>query len=330
MNHPMKLLLTILALFCVTAAPADPPKPQPSLPKFLIGVWYQPTSSFEKWKARGINTLVGYEAEGGNVSRQQWLEAARKAGFCYIVKPTDDPDELKADLADPYLLAWSQQDEPDGTGNTPPEKIVEIYKTWKAVADPSNGAESNDKPVFLNLDGNKMQWRPPADYEQYVQGGDWIAFDYYPFNGGNGAIAVLGDRLDKLRAWSGGKKKLFAFIECSDQNLKVSDWGKQIDPDGTKMRCPTAAEMKKQIEISMAHGACGIIYFPDIIGRNWEKFDGTSPDCEAAMKEVNAKLTAAAEKGLSPVTPAPRADATLEGKEVTIDGVKYKLVAADR
>src|SRR5258706_12374691 len=133
MNNPPKLsVLAILFLVFSTRALADPPK-STAPPKFLIGVWYQPISSFEKWKARGVNTLVGYENEGGGVSRQKWMEAARNAGLYYIAKATDDPEEMKADPADPYLLPWSQQDEPDGVGNTPPEKTIYIYKNRKPV-----------------------------------------------------------------------------------------------------------------------------------------------------------------------------------------------------
>ena len=320
-------LSVFLAVLSAIRLFADPPVVQPTAPKFLIGVWYQPVENFQKWKDRGINTLVGYAS---TVPRDQWTDAARKAGLFYIAKPTGDPGDMKADLADPNFLAWEQPDEPDGGGATPPDKIVENYKAWKAAG---------DKPVLLNLDGWRTQYGAAADYIKYCEGADWIAFDYYIINRGEGPenIKKIGERIDRIKEWTDGKKKIFVFIECSDQNLKVSDWGKQIDPDGTKMRCPTAVEMKRQIDMAVAHGASGIIYFPDIIGRNWEAFDGTPDDCDAAMKTINAKLTAAADKAapadapkpVPPVSPAPstRSEAAFDGKQVTIDGVRYKLVA---
>ena len=275
----------ILSLAVTFRLAGEAPVVQPAGPKFLIGVWYQPVENFQKWKDRGINTLVGYAS---TVPRDEWKAAAQKAGLFYIAKPTGDPDDLKADAADPNFIAFEQVDEPDGGGATPPDKIVETYNTWKAVS---------PKPVLLNLDGWRTQYGKPDEYITYCQGADWVAFDYYIINRGEGPenINKIGDRLDKLKEWTGGTKKLFVFIECSDQNLKVGEWGKQIDPDGTKMRCPTPAEMQKEIDVAMAHGASGIIYFPDVIGRGWEAFDGTPADVEKAMKPANAKLTAAAD-----------------------------------
>src|SRR3954469_24226582 len=103
----MRLITTVIAIVIalnVTAQtrPTDggkDPVVQPSTPKFIIGVWYQPIDSFAKWKARGINTLVGYESNGNTVSREQWTAAARKAGLSYIIKPTGDPDDAKDDAA---------------------------------------------------------------------------------------------------------------------------------------------------------------------------------------------------------------------------------------
>ena len=172
-----------------------------------------------------------------------------------------------------------------------------------------------------------MQWRPPADYQQYILGADVLGFDFYPFNGGWGTngIATIADRLDKLKAWTNGQKKIYVFIECSDQNLRVQEWTKQNDATGTplspKMRGPTPAEMQKQVEIAIQHGAAGIIYFPDKIGKGWEAFDGTTPECEITMKQINTRLTALADKN----SPKDKKPAPLDGKEITIDGVTYIL-----
>ena len=204
------LLLVVGLMLWQPLVLADPAK-QPAAPKFIVGVWFQPTSSFAKWKARGINTLVGYESEGNTVTRQQWIAAAQAAGLSYMVSP--DNDSIAQDTTDANLLAWTQRDEPDGAGNVSPQQILANYKAYKALAP--------DKNILVNFDGWKMQFRPDADYQMYCQGGDWLAFDYYIINRGEGPanIPKIGSTLDHLKSVSGGNKKYLAFIECSDQKL---------------------------------------------------------------------------------------------------------------
>jgi hypothetical protein len=299
---------------------------QPATPKFIIGVWYQPTSSFAKWKSRGINTLVGYESEGNTVSRQQWTAAAQQAGLSYLMAPTSDAGEIQQDAADANLLAWTQRDEPDGAGNVSPAQIVANYKAYKALAPAKN--------VLVNFDGWKMQWRPDSDYQQYSQGGDWLAFDYYIINRGEGPanIPKIGTTLDRLKAVSGGGKKYLVFIECSNQKLNLQSWANNPDqsgtPPGPRMRAPTAAEMNQEIQLAVQHGASGIVYFPDIIGNGWQGFDGITPDLEAAMKQTNAQLAgapAAPPVTLPIATPTTQTAAPLDGHDITIDGVTYTL-----
>src|SRR5437764_1852234 len=164
----MRIFAIIAAVVVSSVAFADAPVVQPTTPKFIIGVWYQPASSFAKWKDRGINTLIGYEGEGGQTSREQWMAAARDAGLYYIVKPPEGAEQMKAEAADPHLLAWEQPDEPDGGGNLPPDTIAANYAAWKSAAPGT--------PVFLNFDGWKTQWRPASDYVAYCKGADWLAF----------------------------------------------------------------------------------------------------------------------------------------------------------
>jgi hypothetical protein len=112
--------------------------------------------------------------------------------------------------------------------------------------------------------------------------------------------------------------------------LNKQDWTKQNDASGTplgpKMRAPTAAEMQQEINLAVQHGAEGIVYFPDQIGRGWEGFDGTTPDLEAMMKQMNAQLApaVAASPVAAPATPAA-VSAPLDGHDITIDGVTYTL-----
>src|SRR3954451_11570133 len=96
MRNTITASVLLVAIIWASNAPAANPAPTtPTPPKFLIGVWYQPISSFEKWKDRGVNTLIGFASEN-QFTREQWTEAARKAGLFYVIKPeADDPDSMK-------------------------------------------------------------------------------------------------------------------------------------------------------------------------------------------------------------------------------------------
>src|SRR4051794_31329383 len=82
----------------------------PSPDFFPIGVHSQPTTSFAKWKARGVNTMVQYESLNGAVSMDTWDAAAEAQGLYYIRWPGANPSN---DLQKKNLLAWAQGDEPD-------------------------------------------------------------------------------------------------------------------------------------------------------------------------------------------------------------------------
>jgi hypothetical protein len=77
---------------------------------FPVGVFSQPSTSFEKWKSRGINTILEVPQ---NHDALEWDSAAKRAGLKIIRRPLSDP---KADIGRKDLLAWSQWDEPDAAG----------------------------------------------------------------------------------------------------------------------------------------------------------------------------------------------------------------------
>jgi hypothetical protein len=293
---PIAALASFLCFTLAAQARADAPAATP-----IIGVWYQPSHSFDQWKARGINTLMGYESEGNTVAMPDWKLRARNAGLNYICQPSDD---LAADAADPNLIAWLLlPDEPDGAGNKKPEEMLAGYKALKAAAP--------NKPVLINFDGWQMKWKPESMYAEYLKACDWAAVDVYPFNGGQ--LQTIDDytkRIDELNRAGGGGKRLLAFMECGDQNLKAQDWVQTVyltekgdltntktdQPVAARMRAPTPAEMKQEIDALVAHGVTGIIYFPDKIGKGWEAFDNTTPELEAAMIKINADLVAPKKK----------------------------------
>src|SRR5258706_15258298 len=132
LNMRNTILASALLVAMSWALGARAADPAPAPPKFVIGVWYQPINSFQKWKDRGVNTLVGFASED-QFTRGQWTEAARKAGlFCVIKAEAGDPASMKADAAETSLLGWEEPDEPEGAGAIPADKIGENYRTWEA------------------------------------------------------------------------------------------------------------------------------------------------------------------------------------------------------
>src|ERR1044071_7562056 len=63
------------------------PATAPVAPKFVVGVYMQPPDTFDVWRTRGVNTLVGYESRGGSISNKDWSDAAAAKGFFYFRKP---------------------------------------------------------------------------------------------------------------------------------------------------------------------------------------------------------------------------------------------------
>lgn len=266
--------------------------------KPIIGVWYQPVSSFAKWKARGINALIGYENEGGAVTLDQYCDAALTAGLQVILQ-WSSTTSARATTDANVIAVINTPDEPDGAGNVDSATMIAQYTAIKAVT---------TKPVFINFDGWKMQYRPAADYAQYVQAGDWIAVDYYPVNRGMvNADPAIGPVVNDIPAIAARVKLLqslvdptrtgvefFAFIETSDQNLRVQSWATQPDSTGTppyaRMRGPTAVEVNTELATVITAGAWPC-YFPDVIGANFESFDGTPDDVAAVITAKNQAIT---------------------------------------
>jgi hypothetical protein len=233
-------------------------------------VWYQPMSSFPKWKARGVNTLVGYVADG--TSLDDYKAAAKALGLSIILQADVCRD---IDYIDPTAIAIiNTPDEPDGAGSQTPQQMQARYAALKL---------KTNKPIFLNLDGHRFPFTQPATYIEYCKAGDWLAMDYYPCNFGDtpAAIPTIADRIKQLITWGGGKP-VYAFLECSNQNLQKQAWV-QGTPLQALMRGPTTPEFELEVHTAISAGVAGIGYFPDLIGAGWEAFDATPADIEQSM-----------------------------------------------
>src|SRR4051794_32181451 len=151
---------------------------------FPLCVWLQSPRNAERFKAAGINTYVGLW-RGPTEEQFSQIKAAGMKLVCA------QNEFALAHKADPAIIAWMQDDEPDnaqslgqGKGYGPPiapEKIVDLYHKMRA-ADATH-------PILLNL-GQGVAWdnyigrgvrrNHPEDYLEYVKGGDIVSFDIYP------------------------------------------------------------------------------------------------------------------------------------------------------
>ena len=189
----------------------EPTKKGPKF--FIIGVWSQPTYNFDKWKQRGINTLMKYEGLSGSVSLDNWIAAANSKGLYQIREERDDPS---LDKNEKLLLAWTANDEPD------------IYSQYHAALKPDYEyfkAADPDRPVVINFAGSMVNgWHATPlkrqDYETMLPYMDWVSNGVYPVTGWDRPehLDGPGRALDRLQKWSDGKPQL-QIIESGDQQL---------------------------------------------------------------------------------------------------------------
>jgi hypothetical protein len=285
-------------------------------PSFIIGVFSQPISSFSKWKARGINTLVSHEPEGGKTKKSDWEAAAESAGFFFMDYPSDDDSVLPNEAKQPHRLAWMQDDEPDmtRTPNTPttnadgwtkPELLAARFARCKAAAP--------NIPMFVNFAGTAVtpDAYPGNKHLPYIAAADWLSHDWYVKNKNwqRYPTTLISKAIDRLRAWSNGKPQ-FAFIECSDQ--KISTLG----------RIPTADEVEEEVNIAVADGVKGIIYFPQRPPPGFQ-YDAIPDDIVARVSQINARLSAPN----SATTPPAQNEPTVDQLLLQINSLSAKLDA---
>jgi hypothetical protein len=321
----------ILQLSQAPAARGDALVPTLGDGYFPIGVFYQPaiplaTTSFAGWKGRGVNTLVGYESQGGpaagGVSIEDYTTAAANAGMYLIRQPSADPTQD----TNSHIIGWLQPDEPDLKGITPTALQATYNQLQGANAYLiSQGVISTPRPVLTNFAGAFMTsyglGRPwvgwgasplgtPGTsnyipYPTYVQGAvaasDWVAQDIYPVTGFGlpNLLGAVGDATTNLINYTtvggGAAKPAFSYIETSNQRLFANS-----DPT-LLVRGPTPSEMRAEIWDSIIHGARGIMYFPQEL--DGFQYDATPIDNALEMTKQNAAITGIARALNSSVTP---------------------------
>ena len=265
---------------------------------FPIGVFSQPQESFQKWKSRGINTILevpqGHDAEG-------WDRAAQSQGLFVIRRPAKDP---RKDIGRKDLLAWSHWDEPDAAG-----RIVEWTPMFEKTAAEWRSIDPNRR-IFINFAGPDLSWFTTRNdaysknyasyYPRLLATADWIANDLYPCGGWlnqahaprRSDITLLGEPLQILKGMT--NKPLFAFIEASEIE--------RGNVEGA--RCPTAAEFKAEIWYALTKGVRGLFYFPAVVGKSGFSFDGAPQEIVSVMTQQNAVITKLAPILQSQIDPA--------------------------
>jgi hypothetical protein len=258
---------------------------------FPVGVFLQPTTTFDTWKSRGVNTVVDFWPDPSQ-SLDQWNKAAVDRGLYMIRAARPDP---KQDINEKYLLAWSQPDEPDWK-NIPQSQLAATYATLKA-ADPK-------RPVYINFAGSMAlnPWiaKDGSTYKAMSQTADIVANDIYPVTAWNrpawidfskaldpkdpynttGKRLNPGTAIDILRNFSGGKRQM-AYIETSFQHL---------DSATAANRGVTPGELRGEVWDAIIHGAKGITYFPQQVGGGVVKVDNTTPEVVAEITKQDAVI----------------------------------------
>jgi hypothetical protein len=216
---------------------------------FPISVWLQDPSLAGQYQAIGVNQYIGLW-QGPTASDLTTLGQANMPAYC------DQNSVGLANLQNPIIAGWTQQDEPDnaqpdGQGGygpcVAPTTIQSLYQTMK-TNDPT-------RPVFLNLGqgvandawvGRGSCTGQTQDYPEYCKGADIVSFDVYPINDGLD-ITLVATGVDRLGQYVNHQKPVWNWIECT-----------RIDQNNAK---PTPDQVKAEVWMSIVHGSQGIGYF---------------------------------------------------------------------
>ena len=279
---------------------------------FPIGAFLQPTYTFSDWKARGVNTMVGFESYGSDTSPEQWTQVANDRGLKYMREPLANP---ALDKTDPNLISWLYKiDEPDlDTLAIAQGPALAEFNRLRSI-DPT-------RPIATTYAGGYMlNWiagvRDQAYYQTMTQYTDWVMPCIYPVTGWNQPenISGVGKLVDRVAQWFPGKRNI-AYIETSNQSLS---WV------GPQERGVTPDEFRGEVWDAVIHGATGIVYFPHALSPF--NYDATPANVVAEMTTQDARLTKYGAALLSTQNPAGTSisnNGTIETAWRVFNGKKY-------
>ena len=279
---------------------------------FPIGAFLQPTYTFSDWKARGVNTMVGFESYGDATTLEQWTQVANDRGLKYMREPLANP---ALDKTDPNLLSWLYPvDEPDLTDLATAQPPAQAEFNLLRSIDPT-------RPIATTYAGGYvLDWlkgvRDQNYYETMTQYTDWVMPCIYPVTGWNQPenISGVGKLVDRVTQWFPGKRNI-AYIETSNQNLP---WV------GPQERGVTPDEFRGEVWDAVIHGATGIVYFPHSLTPF--NYDATPANVVAEMTVQNARLSSYGATLLSAQNPAGTSisnNGTIETSWRIFNGKKY-------
>ncbi len=279
---------------------------------FPIGAFLQPTYTFSDWKARGVNTMVGFESYGDATTFEQWTQVANDRGLKYMREPLANP---ALDKTDPNLLSWLYPvDEPDLTDLATAQPPAQAEFNLLRSIDPT-------RPIATTYAGGYvLDWlkgvRDRNYYETMTQYTDWVMPCIYPVTGWNQPenISGVGKLVDRVAEWFPGKRNI-AYIETSNQNLP---WV------GPQERGVTPDEFRGEVWDAVIHGATGIVYFPHSLTPF--NYDATPANVIAEMTVQNARLSKFGTALLTTQNPAGTSisnNGTIETSWRIFNGKKY-------
>lgn len=287
-----------------------------NLPNMLIGIWQQPAASFAKWKADGVNLVVGCQ-EGGPDTAIAWRKAASNLGLFYIDSPKGPNaalqlSDIQSMIADPYCAGIMVSDEPDLNSPWPTGDPVgfQVYKNNLLSAwTPLMSAVPSTKIRLVNFAGphvvNAREWGYNGEMQKF-----WaplishVCADMYPAN--DGKLAPYVDALGVNQAVNPQvftakclkkdfpDKKIWMYLECE-----------RIQSNS---QSPTPEQMQQEIDALLNEGGIsGYIWFSHALaqGLPWDPngsngktaWDGRTDAQRFKFVQINQQLS---QQGMQP------------------------------
>lgn len=303
-------------------------------PKFFIGCWAQPPESFAKWKADGVNVIIG--PDKGNPVRFTQLEIHTKikALDLFYIDTPNTPVDLERMVSDPSCLAIGLPDEPDlylPAYNADPVGFAKAVDLWMAKNKWIATQTARRKKLYINFAGPKVTGGVSSGYAGQMQKpfadltgpDDILSHDWYPSNQQRlrylDTFPALG--VQCLKKWFPGRE-YWAFLECSDQLLDKTS----VPGDPKNVGCaPTPAEMEFQLKGVLDAGVSGIAWFShQFQGQPWDvngaagksAWDGRTLELLAKTREIAARL--------NPSTPeVPKPNVEIAEMKSRIDQLEF-------
>lgn len=272
----------------MTSAPASDLTPKTQLREgkllgptfFVLGVWIAPPQEMEKWRRRGINTILSV---GQGINPDQHHAQAVSLNLLQIRHPRSD--KLAEDLANPSVIALETDDEPTNiVGGKPretPDGVASEQAPWRAAAQ----AAGVIKPIFTNHIGNHIWHRNSRlglNLAEYHKRSDWYGADTYQISEGKGNLltqdgftSTYQGQILRQQRMMAPTAPLLSFIQTSSYQ--------------SGMPTPTPGEFTTQIWSSIVYGASMIGLFPVRLSPTFA-WDATPDDLVAAIRSEFTKI----------------------------------------